>query len=272
MGFPIFQSTHGEPRYVQQRHGERRMSATIEEREAEAQALPAIAMKPLLVFQHIGCETPGIFLDLLEKQKRPVETVRLYEGDRTPEDLSPYSGLLVMGGPMSVNDEADYPWLRAEDRLLKEALALDVPTLGICLGSQLIAKAAGGTIRQGPRKERAYEPYRELYETTVQLLPPPDLLIYLRASVETLLSRIARRGRDFERKIAPDYLKGLNDLYESWISDFVLCPVLTIPSDDLAYVAHPGHLDLIVAKIGGKLIGNEEVVFEVEEVERATRS
>src|SRR5574337_3898 len=115
-------------------------------------------MKPLLVFQNIGCETPGIFLDVLQAQKRPVEMVRLYEGDRVPEDLSPFSGLLVMGGPMSVNDEADYPWLRTEDRLLKEALALDFPTLGICLGSQLIAKAAGGTIRQGLRKEIGWYP------------------------------------------------------------------------------------------------------------------
>jgi GMP synthase-like glutamine amidotransferase len=65
-----------------------------------------------------------------------------------------------MGGPMSVNDEADYPWLKAEDRILKEALALDVPTLGICLGSQLIAKAAGGTVRQGPRKEIGWYPVR----------------------------------------------------------------------------------------------------------------
>ncbi len=115
-------------------------------------------MKPLLVFQHIECETPGIFLDMLEKQKRPVETVRLYKGDQVPDNLSPYSGLLVMGGPMSVNDEAAYPWLRTEDRLLKEALALDFPTLGICLGSQLIAKAAGGMVRQGSRKEIGWYP------------------------------------------------------------------------------------------------------------------
>ncbi len=117
-------------------------------------------MKPVLVFQHIWCETPGIFLDLLREQKRPVETVRLYEGDPVPADLSRFSGLLVMGGPMSVNDEADYPWLKAENRILKEALALDVPTLGICLGSQLIAKAAGGTVRQGPRKEIGWYPVR----------------------------------------------------------------------------------------------------------------
>src|SRR5574337_84134 len=115
-------------------------------------------MKPLLVFQNIGCETPGIFLDVLQAEKRPVETVRLYEGDQAPDDLSPFAGLLVMGGPMSVNDEADHPWLKTEDRLLKEALELDFPTLGVCLGSQLIAKAAGGTIRQGPCKEIGWYP------------------------------------------------------------------------------------------------------------------
>jgi len=117
-------------------------------------------MKPVLVFQHIGCETPGIFLELLREQSLPVETVKLFEGDRPPEDLSRFSGLLVMGGPMSVNDEADYPWLKAEDRILKEALALDVPTLGICLGSQLIAKAAGGAVRRGRLKEIGWYPVR----------------------------------------------------------------------------------------------------------------
>ena len=117
-------------------------------------------MKPVLVFQHIGCETPGIFLDPLREQGRPVETVKLYEGEQPPDDLSRFSGLLVMGGPMSVNDEADHPWLKTEDRLLKEALALDFPTLGICLGSQLIAKAAGGAVRRGPLKEIGWYPVR----------------------------------------------------------------------------------------------------------------
>lgn len=117
-------------------------------------------MKPVLVFQHIWCETPGLFLDLLREQKRPIETVRLHEGDRVPDDLSRFAGLLVMGGPMSVNDEADYPWLNTQDRILKKALAEDFPTLGVCLGSQLIAKAAGGTIRRGPHKEIGWYPIR----------------------------------------------------------------------------------------------------------------
>ena len=122
---------------------------------------------------------------------------------------------------------------------------------------------------QGHIQMRDYQTYRDLYETALRFLPPPDLVIYLRASVETLRSRIARRGREYERKIAPEYLSGLNDLYESWISNFVLCPVLTIPSDDLDYVAHPGHLNLIAAKVEEKLIGNEEVVFDDEEMRQA---
>jgi deoxyadenosine/deoxycytidine kinase len=103
----------------------------------------------------------------------------------------------------------------------------------------------------------------------MRFLPPPDLVIYLRASVPTLLNRISSRGRDYERAIAPDYLQGLNDLYETWIDNFVLCPVLAVPADDLDFVSHPGHLRLILEKVDEKLTGKEEVVFEPEEVARA---
>ena len=123
---------------------------------------------------------------------------------------------------------------------------------------------------QGFFKQRDYDTYRELYETAAQLLPPPDLLVYLRASVPTLMKRISHRGRQFERSITPEYLEGLNNLYESWLSNFVLCPVLTIPSDDLDYVAYMGHFNLIASKVQEKLTGNEEVVFEDEEVARAS--
>lgn len=122
---------------------------------------------------------------------------------------------------------------------------------------------------QGHIQERDYQTYRGLYETVVQFLPPPDLVIYLRASVPTLLYRIAHRERDYERKIAPEYLESLNNLYENWIDNFTLCPVLAVPADDLDYVAHPGHLRLIVGKVNDKLTGKEEVVFELEEMARA---
>jgi deoxyadenosine/deoxycytidine kinase len=125
--------------------------------------------------------------------------------------------------------------------------------------------------QQGNIQERDYWTYREMYETAVQFLPPPDLVIYLRASIPTLLNRINSRGRDYERRIAPEYLQNLNDLYESWIENFTLCPVLAVPADDLDYVAHPGHLRLIVAKVDDKLTGKEEVVFEAEEMARAAQ-
>jgi len=121
---------------------------------------------------------------------------------------------------------------------------------------------------QGDLGERDYATYRQLYEVLTEFLPPPDLVIYLRASAETLSRRIARRGRAYERQITPDYLAQLNHLYESWIEAFSLCPVLTVPADDLDYVAYPAHLELVVQKVLDKLQGKDEVRFEREEVER----
>ena len=113
---------------------------------------------------------------------------------------------------------------------------------------------------------RDYRTYRELYEILTEFLPPPDLVVYLRASVPTLYARINSRGRDFERQITQDYLGQLNQLYEEWIAGFRLCPVLTVPSDDLDYVAHTSHLDLITSKVQEKLTGKEEVVFDLQDV------
>jgi len=123
---------------------------------------------------------------------------------------------------------------------------------------------------QGYFNERDYRTYRALYETLAEFLPPPDLVIYLRSSVPTLVQRIARRNREYERTIRSDYLARLNNLYEEWIARFILCPVLTVPADDLDFVAHPGHLDLIMRKIQEKLTGKEEVVFAPEEVTQAS--
>jgi deoxyadenosine/deoxycytidine kinase len=113
---------------------------------------------------------------------------------------------------------------------------------------------------------RDYQTYQELYQAISGFLPPPDLVVYLRASVETLQQRITQRGRTFEQQILPGYLARLNELYAQWIDGFSLCPVLTVPADQLDYVANGAHLDLIVAKIHEKLAGREEVVFTEREV------
>jgi len=109
--------------------------------------------------------------------------------------------------------------------------------------------------------EQDFQTYRELYQALVEFLPPPDLVLYIKASVPTLLNRIKQRGRDYEEQIDPRYLEQLNTLYDQWIDSFDLCPVLTIPGDDLDFVANNGHLGLIINKVQEKLIGKELVQF-----------
>ena len=120
--------------------------------------------------------------------------------------------------------------------------------------------------RQGHIGERDYEAYRELYTVLSEFLPPPDLVIYLRASVATLYERIKSRRRGYELQIALEYLEQLNELYENWIANFNLCPVLTVPADDLNYVSNPSHIKLIERKVLDKLMGKDEVVFTADEV------
>ncbi len=116
---------------------------------------------------------------------------------------------------------------------------------------------------QGHLSERDYATYFDMYTALLDFLPAPDLVLYLRANVPTLQERITRRGRDYERRIAPDYLAQLNRLYDAWIQGFRQCPILTIPADRLDFVAHDAHLDLIAGKMREKLEGREEVLFDV---------
>lgn len=113
---------------------------------------------------------------------------------------------------------------------------------------------------QGKIDKRDYQVYRELYESISAFLPPPDLIVYLQANVDTLLERIARRGRAFERTISRHYLEQLNELYEEWISQFDLCPVLTIPADHLDFVSQEEHLVQIAHHILDRLQG-KDVLF-----------
>ena len=117
--------------------------------------------------------------------------------------------------------------------------------------------------QQGLMDERDYRSYCELYEVVTTVLHPPDLIVYLRASVPTLHERIRRRGRTYEQDIEPSYLERLNKLYEEWIAGFSLCPVLSVPADDLDFVLNPDHLELITSKILERLQGREEVVFDL---------
>ena len=121
---------------------------------------------------------------------------------------------------------------------------------------------AENLFRQGRLTGRDYRTYRDMYEALVQFLPPPDLVIYLKASVPTLKERILHRGREYEQEIPEEYLQQLNQLYNEWIDRFTLCPILTLPADDLDFVQYSEHMDLIVERVLDRLQGKEEVIFD----------
>ncbi|MEK6572871.1 MAG: deoxynucleoside kinase [Chloroflexota bacterium] len=114
---------------------------------------------------------------------------------------------------------------------------------------------------QGHMTDRDWRTYCDLYRTLCLLLTPPNLVVYLKASVPTLLRRIAQRGREYERSISADYLGQLNDLYDGWTASFTLCPVLTVETDNLDYVQHDEHLNQIVQRINDRLHGKETLAL-----------
>ncbi len=116
----------------------------------------------------------------------------------------------------------------------------------------------------GNLSERDYLAYQRLFNLVVNGLPTPDLLIYLKAPVSVLMERIRRRGRSMESGITAEYLSLLESFYDDWLEAFDLCPVLTIQSDDLDFVHHKEHLDIVVQRIQDKLAGKEELIFSGE--------
>lgn len=105
----------------------------------------------------------------------------------------------------------------------------------------------------GKMNERDYTNYVELYNVMTEYLRPPDLLIYLRANVDTLLKQISLRGRDFEQRIPREYLEQLNGHYENWTRNYKLGPLLTIESDSLDFVNRKSDLERVVKMIGKRL-------------------
>ncbi|MGB2958533.1 MAG: deoxynucleoside kinase [Bacteroidota bacterium] len=101
----------------------------------------------------------------------------------------------------------------------------------------------------GMMEERDYRNYVALYHVMTEFLHPPDVLIYLRASIDTLMRQISLRGRDFEQSIQPEYLQQLNRHYEQWISHYSLGEVLVVNSDRLDFVNNEEDLKEILEKM-----------------------
>ena len=120
---------------------------------------------------------------------------------------------------------------------------------------------ARASLHLGNLDERGFAAYRDVFDLVVDGLPKPDLLLYLQAPVPVLLDRIRERGRPIERGITAEYLSLLESFYGEWMQVFDLCPVLTIPADDLDFVHKPQHLNIVIDRIQDRLAGRESVVF-----------
>jgi hypothetical protein len=118
--------------------------------------------------------------------------------------------------------------------------------------------------RMGSLSDRDWATYRELYGILTALLAPPDLVVYLRASVPTLRRRIAQRGRGIEAEISDRYLEELNMLYEEWIAHFDRAPVLVVPADRLDFVKDLKDLHAIITTVQQRLSGRQGFLFTHE--------
>lgn len=108
-------------------------------------------MKPVIIFRFLAHEGPGYLGDFLDAQNIPWQLIKVDEGAPLPSSILACSGMVLMGGPMSVND--DLPWIAPILALIREAKDNDIPLLGHCLGGQLMSKALGAKVTKNPIKE-----------------------------------------------------------------------------------------------------------------------
>ncbi|MYD35413.1 MAG: hypothetical protein F4X20_00075, partial [Dehalococcoidia bacterium] len=97
----------------------------------------------ILVLQHADPEHPGLIADAVHAVGGTMETIRGDLGQSIPATIDGYAGLIIMGGPQSVYEEEKFPYLRAEKQLAREAIDNNIPLIGVCLGSQIIADVLG---------------------------------------------------------------------------------------------------------------------------------
>ena len=108
-------------------------------------------MKPVAIVRHSASEGPAYFATYLERRSIPWQLIALDAGEPVPRDVAGFSGLALMGGPMSANDPL--PWIAPVLELIRDAVRRDVPAIGHCLGAQLMSKAFGGTVRASAVRE-----------------------------------------------------------------------------------------------------------------------
>lgn len=101
--------------------------------------------------------------------------------------------------------------------------------------------------------ERDWNTYQQIYQNLIDLVPPPNLIVYLRAMVPTLRRRIELRGREYERRVPTSYLAELNQLYDRWTRTFTIAPIMTVNTDKVNFVEDENALEQLVREIENAL-------------------
>lgn len=110
--------------------------------------------------QHVSYETPGYILQWAQENGHQISSTKFYENENLPE-LTDFDWLIIMGGPMSIGDENEYPWLKTEKAFIKSAIDNNRTVIGICLGSQLIANVLGAKVYPNNEKEIGWWPIQK---------------------------------------------------------------------------------------------------------------
>jgi len=131
-------------------------------------------------------------------------------------------------------------------KYIETAPASSVQDRSIYEDANIFARAL---FEQGKLDARDYENYRTLYESMIQYLNPPTLMIFLRRSVPKLIERIQLRGRDYEQAIPVDYLTSLNNYYDDWYANYNLGKSLIVDTDELDFLDNEEHFDRLVKRI-----------------------
>lgn len=131
-------------------------------------------------------------------------------------------------------------------KLIEESRGSEIQDRSIYEDANIFARAL---YEQGNLTDRDYENYKNLFDSMIGYLQPPDLMICLRRSVPKLIERIKMRGRDYEQNISVDYLEQLNDYYDEWYDNYDLGKSLLVETDELDFLENHDHFDKLVQKI-----------------------
>ncbi len=226
----------------------------------------------VLVLQHIACEPPGVYEDVLRERGATIQRVELDEGEPLP-DRREIDAIVCMGGPMSATDDAKLPWLTEEKAFIADAVRSGTPFWGVCLGVQLLAASLGARVYPGPAPEVGVLPVELIEEgqndPVFSALPPDFMTLQWHGDTFDLPEGAVRLvgsraypnqafrigesayGLQFHVEVSPDLAREWGEVPEY--------------RESLERMLGPGALDDLVARLeghGDAMSGHARALFE----------